>query len=117
MPPADVVLEDENYASSEDSDFAPENAPDHASAADSDDEDDDDNEADAGETTTAGQRSGKAAKGGDAEAEDAGFENSGDEAIIGKGKKRRRRDKGSDGEEGDGGVGGFVKTRNQRANE
>ncbi|ERS97744.1 hypothetical protein HMPREF1624_05915 [Sporothrix schenckii ATCC 58251] len=114
MPPADVVMDDENYASSEDSDFAPENVPDHASAADSDDDDNDDD--DDANATTSGQRAGKPTSG-DMEAEDAGFENSGDEAIIGKGKKRRRRDKDSDGEDGDGGVGGFVKTRNQRANE
>ncbi|KAL1902592.1 swr complex subunit [Sporothrix stenoceras] len=113
-PPAeeDAVMEDENYASSEDSDFAPENAPDNASAADSDDEGDEAGAAETGETTTTEQRTVKPSKA-DAEAEDAGFENSGDEAIIGKGKKKRRRDS----EDGDGGAGGFVKTRNQRANE
>lgn len=113
MPPAedaDIVMEDENYASSEDSDFAPENVADQASAADSDEEDPDKDR----ETTTTTTTARKAAH--NDEAEDAGFENSGDEAIIGKGKKRRRRDEG-DGEDADGGVGGFVKTRNQRANE
>ncbi len=111
MPPPDVSMEDDAYASSEDSDFALENVPDNASSGESDGDGD-------GAATLATR---KADAGGRdaAEAEDAGFENSGDEAVIGKGRKRRRRDKGvgagSDGE--DGGAGGFVKTRSQRANE
>ncbi|CAK7199962.1 swr complex subunit [Sporothrix eucalyptigena] len=114
MSAPDVIMDDENYASSEDSDFAPDAAPDAASAADSDSEDEAHDEA-GGETTKTQQARITASKRENPEAEDAGFENSGDEAIIGKGKKRRRKDGDSDGE--DGGVGGFVKTRNQRANE
>ncbi|CAK7224398.1 swr complex subunit [Sporothrix bragantina] len=112
MSAPDVVMDDENYASSEDSDFAPDNAPDAASAADSDSEDEANDGEDAPKTE---QTQRAAAKKIDPEAEDVGYENSGDEAIIGKGKKRRRRDGDSDGE--DGGAGGFVKTRHQRANE
>lgn len=47
------------------------------------------------------------------EAEDAGFENSGDEGIINKGTKRKR--KGSHASADSGGEGGFVKTRSMRA--
>ncbi|CAK7221141.1 swr complex subunit [Sporothrix curviconia] len=112
MSAHDAVMDDENYASSEDSDFAPDNAPDAASAADSDSEGEANDREEAPKTQQA-QRA--AAKKGADEAEDVGYENSGDEAIIGKGKKRRRRHGDSDGE--DGGVGGFVKTRHQRANE
>lgn len=128
MPLPDAAVVDDAYASSEDSDFAPDNVPDNASAADSDDGDNDDNDdketADAAGATT--ERKHGPGAGDGAEAEDAGFENSGDEAIIGKGKKRRRRDKeaaaadvrSDDDADGDGGgVGGFVKTRHQRANE
>ncbi|MCJ1285850.1 hypothetical protein MMC26_005192 [Xylographa opegraphella] len=47
------------------------------------------------------------------EAEDLGFENSGDEATIKKGSKRKR--KGELGDDDSGGEGGFVKTRSMRA--
>jgi len=47
------------------------------------------------------------------EAEDLGFENSGDEATIKKGSKRKR--KGEPGDDDSGGEGGFVKTRSMRA--
>ncbi|OAA55067.1 Craniofacial development protein 1/Bucentaur [Niveomyces insectorum RCEF 264] len=129
-PSEAVVANDEDYASSEDSDFAPEEVPDHASSAGSDDEGDDataaavDGDGDGDGTAlsaTPAKRKPDPDTLGEAEAEDAGFENSGDEAIIGKGKKRRKRDQGgaegSAGEEDDGGVGGFVKTRSQRAHE
>jgi len=63
----------------------------------------------------------------DEDAEDLGFENSGDEAIIGEGvkeKKRRRKKakaKGKTAEELDdeeeGGEGGLIKTRSMRAQE
>ncbi|CAK7273792.1 swr complex subunit [Sporothrix epigloea] len=112
MAEPDTVMDDDHYASSEDSDFAPEDAPNAASVADSDSEDD----AVAKTVAPNSQQTGRAAAAGkDEEAEDAGFENSGDEAVIGKGKKRQRKHGDSDGE--DGGRGGFVKTRHQRANE
>lgn len=55
----------------------------------------------------------------DTEAEDAGFENSGDEAIIEKGKKRHKKPKAKDapavvdGDDGD--EGPLIKTRSMRA--
>ncbi|EPE06134.1 swr1-complex protein 5 [Ophiostoma piceae UAMH 11346] len=112
--PEDTVADDE-YASEEDSDFAPDNAPDNASVAESDDGDDDGDAQEAAAEKPVKKKS-NAVAGDDAEAEDAGFENSGDEAIIGKGKKRRRKDKDETNEDGEG-AGGFVKTRSQRANE
>lgn len=102
---ADPALEeDDQYASSEDSDFAPDVVP--AAASDSEDEADE----------PASKR--HPAKGNEDGADDAGYHNSGDEAIIEKGRKRRRRaqDKGVD-EYEEGGEGGLVKTRRQRAAE
>lgn len=109
--PLEPPVDDEEYASSEDSDFAPDDAQERASSAGSDDE--------AGDATDA-QAPGKRKRGaGDAEAEDAGFENSGDEAIIEKAKKRRKRGKHAEGCNADeeGGEGGLIKTRSQRAQE
>ncbi|KAI0603058.1 bucentaur or craniofacial development-domain-containing protein [Biscogniauxia sp. FL1348] len=104
MPP-DAIL-DEEYASEEDSDFAPDAAPaDGASdASESDDE--------------ANQRaaSPKRKRAADDNADD-GFENSGDEAIIHKGKKRQKKSKKRDGHghDDEGGEGGLIKTRSMRA--
>ncbi|KAL8401973.1 hypothetical protein RB596_008654 [Gaeumannomyces avenae] len=99
---------DDQYISSEDSDFAPDE--DGARDASPEDADDDDTE-DAGATK-------RKRPSGDDEAGDAGFENSGDEAIIQKAKNKRRRkgkelEAGQDGESG--GQGGLIKTRSQRA--
>lgn len=116
MPP-EIVPSDEEYASAEDSDFAPDVAPAAASDASSDEE------SDAGETTVKESKKTKAKPAkrkrvGNEEAEDLGFENSGDEAIIEKGLKRQRRKKGKDNvEEDEGGEGGLVKTRSMRAQE
>ncbi|KAK3333416.1 bucentaur or craniofacial development-domain-containing protein [Cercophora scortea] len=106
---------DEEYASEEDSDFSPDAAA--AAAAD-----DDELSASGDETSTskpvAGNRK-RPAENGDNDAEDVGFVNSGDEAIIQKGKKRRKKPKDKDGAEADddeaGGEGGLVKTRSMRA--
>jgi hypothetical protein len=101
-------IHDEDYVSEEDSDFAPDDAPAEESSVSDDDE-----PADA-EKATQGTRKRQA---GDDAAADAGFENSGDEAIIEKGKKRqkksRRKDERVDDDEG--GEGGLVKTRRMRA--
>ncbi|RDL39372.1 SWR1-complex protein 5 [Venustampulla echinocandica] len=116
MPP-ELIPDDEEYASSEDSDFAPDAAPvrdDEEVSSDSE------LEAESVKTTKPAKRK----RGTDAEeAEDAGFENSGDEAIIEKGKKRRKK-KGKKGKKGndeavedEGGEGGLVKTRSMRAAE
>lgn len=112
MPPDPTLDQEEDYASSEDSDFAPEDAPERDSTPSDDEEP-------ADQAAPAGKRKRQA---GEEEAEDAGFENSGDEAIIGKGKKRLKRSKRKDrhgglDEDEDGGEGGLVKTRSQRAQE
>ena len=115
MPP-ELVPDDDDYASSEDSDFAPDAAPAQASEESSDDE----SEAEAPEVK-AKPRSTKRKRGADDEAEDAGFDNSGDEAIIEKGlkKQRKKSKKGKDAEDVDdeGGEGGLIKTRSMRAQE
>lgn len=122
-PILDEVVDDENYASSEDEDFVPDEAPAAvASASESESEPEGEGE---GETPAeakkgkpaAKRKRGKQAAAGGEDAEDIGFENSGDEAIIGKGlkKQRRRRRRGEEEEEDEGGEGGFVKTRRMAA--
>ncbi|KAF8857573.1 BCNT-domain-containing protein [Acephala macrosclerotiorum] len=113
MPP-EIVPSDEEYVSEEDSDFAPDAVPAHEEA-------DSDSEPEVAASKPTQKR--KRTEG--EEAEDLGFENSGDEAIIGDGlkEKRRRRKKAKgkgkaiegDDEEDEGGEGGFVKTRSMRA--
>lgn len=108
-------LHDEDYVSEEDSDFAPDQAPVEESSG----SDDDDEAADA-EKQTRGKRRRQDGEDG---AGDAGFENSGDEAIIEKGKKRRKRAKrkddgaDADADADEGGEGGLIKTRRMRAAE
>ncbi|KAK0646146.1 bucentaur or craniofacial development-domain-containing protein [Cercophora newfieldiana] len=107
-PDPDMDLE-EDYASEEDSDFAPEDAPANESSPSDDEEEEGDSE-----KPTSGKRKRSAPE---PEAEDAGFENSGDEAIIDKGKKRQKKPKGKtpavgDEEENDGPL---IKTRSMRA--
>ncbi|KAM4054587.1 bucentaur or craniofacial development domain-containing protein [Hirsutella rhossiliensis] len=102
-PPFDH--DDHQGASSDDSDFAPDDAPEQAeSASESDPEV-------AGSVTKKRRQDHEA---------DRGYDNSGDEAIIQKGRKRRKRAN-NRGEAFDdannGGEGGLVKTRRQRAEE
>lgn len=119
MPP-EIIPDDSDYASSEDSDFAPDSAPvDDAGGADSSD-----NEQDAVEEATKKPAKRKRGQANEEEAEDAGFENSGDEAIIERGlKRRRKKGKGKKSDEveveadDEGGEGGLVKTRSMRAAE
>lgn len=112
MPPEHTV-DDEDYASSEDSDFAPEDAAEQDAGAESSEEED--FEAVAATTATAPSKKRKQAGDGD-EAADAGFENSGDEAIIEKGKKRQKKGrKGQQDQDDEGGEGGLIKTRSMRA--
>jgi len=110
MPPEPV--RDDDYLSEEDSDFALDDAP----AEDSSGSDDD--EAADTEKPAAGKGKQQGDDGADG-ADDAGFENSGDEAIIEKGKSRQRKSKRkaleADGDEG--GEGGLIKTRRMRAAE
>ncbi|TDZ68309.1 SWR1-complex protein 5 [Colletotrichum trifolii] len=114
MPP-DPVIDDEEYESSLDSDFAPD---DDAAAAGADSEaEDSDSEAEAQAEAASSKRKRDATA---EEADDAGFENSGDEALIKKAKKKRKKTKGGDGEaaaDDEGGEGGLVKTRSMRAAE
>lgn len=119
-PPVIDDVEDENYASSEDDDFVPDDAPAAvASASESESEAEAEGEEEApaakkGKPAAAKRKRGKQPAGEDAE--DIGFENSGDEAIIGKGlKKQRRRRRRGEEEEDEGGEGGFVKTRRMAA--
>ncbi|KAK3494465.1 SWR1-complex protein 5 [Neurospora hispaniola] len=109
MPPTLELLA-EDYASEEDSDFAPETA---EAAEESSISDDDDEEAgDDAEKSKPEKRKRAAID----EAEDAGYDNSGDEAIIKKGEKRQKKTKtknAADDEET--GEGGLIKTRSQRA--
>jgi hypothetical protein len=112
--PAPFIDDEEPYASSEDSDFAPdtENGP---AAEDSDQSA---SESEAGVTTKQQSAKRNAPSGQGTPAEDAGYDNSGDEAIIKKGERKRRKGKSKDDiEDEDGGEGGLIKTRRQRAAE
>ncbi|KAK2773302.1 swr1p complex component [Colletotrichum kahawae] len=114
MPP-DPTIDDEEYESSQDSDFAPEDGPAAGGGAESEAEDSSDSDS---ETANTSKRKRDAAAGD--EADDAVFENSGDEALIKKAKKKRKKARGGDGApDGDdeGGEGGLVKTRSMRAAE
>ncbi|KAI1808591.1 BCNT-domain-containing protein [Daldinia bambusicola] len=101
---------DEEYASDEDSDFAPDAAPLDVDLEASESEED--------EVQLIAVPSKKRAADADAGADD-GFENSGDEAIIQRGKKRQKKEKRKDEAAGDdeGGEGGLIKTRSMRAAE
>lgn len=112
MPPDSNTLDDDDYGSSEDSDFAPDAVP-----AEGSDESSDEESEPADETVKKGKpRSTKRKRGQDDEAEDAGFENSGDEAIIEKGlKKQKKKKKNREADEDEGGEGGLIKTRSMRA--
>lgn len=107
MPPEPV--HDEDYVSEEDSDFALDDGAAEDSAV-SDDDDAADSEKPSAE---------KRKQQGEDGAEEAGFENSGDEAIIEKGKKRQKKAKrkGDEADEDEGGEGGLIKTRRMRAAE
>jgi hypothetical protein len=108
-PPAPDAEDDEDYASEEDHDFAPE-----ADEAGSDSSDDSEPKSAAAGLAKAGpKRRGKRKRTED-EAEDVGFENSGDEAIITTGAKKRKRGR-KDESVADEGDGLFVRTRAMRA--
>ena len=104
MPPE--LDHEEDYVSEEDSDFAPEDGVEQDLSASEDDV------PDAAKPKPKRQA-------GDRAAEDAGFDNSGDEGIIEKGKKRQKKAKAKDRTAGEdeGGEGGLVKTRSMRAAE
>ncbi|KAI0002810.1 bucentaur or craniofacial development-domain-containing protein [Xylariaceae sp. FL0662B] len=109
MPSEPII--DEDYSSDEDSDFAPDTAPAEGPSDASESEDEDGSQPD---TRPKRKRNDE----GDANASaDGDFENSGDEAIIQKGKKRQKRARQKDGDARDdeGGEGGLIKTRRMRA--
>lgn len=132
MPPP-LPLEDSDYSSANDSDFAPEDHPSGVLDSDvSSSESDKDNATPENNKTKKRPRRGAAGikeKKDDADlslrkdAEDVGLENSGDEAIVEKElRRRRKRGKGQSRKPGDaddesGGEGGLIKTRAQRAAE
>lgn len=117
-PPAEIDDEEENYVSSEDEDFNPEKTdarPKASSSSEADSEDD-------SKQITVAKPKRRPKQKPDTEAEDLGFENSGDEGIIKAGakearkRKRKRKDTDGDAEVRDsGGEGGFVQTRSMRA--
>jgi hypothetical protein len=108
MPPDPLTDDDEQYVSADDSDFAPDEVPGIASS-------DSEAEGEAEAPTSKKRKQASAADRGDA-IDDADADNSGDEAIVNRGKKRLKRSKDVlDDEEG--GEGGLVKTRAQRAQE
>lgn len=110
-PPTDIIMEDEDtYVSSEDEDFDPTNGNADENVSASSEEDDNAEESGIKSAPKAKAKQQRKKKG--EEAEDLGFENSGDEGIIKKGMKRKR--KGSKVDEDSGGEGGFVKTRSMR---
>jgi len=116
MPPPIDIPEDEDYASSADSDFAPE-AVIRAESSESSDEEPETNDTGNKKPKKAKSKPTKRKRSDEDEDGDVGFENSGDEGLIREGKKalKRRRKKGEDSD--DGGEGGLVKTRSQRAQE
>ncbi|KAG4434237.1 hypothetical protein IFR05_010279 [Cadophora sp. M221] len=113
MPP-ELIPDDEEYASEEDSDFAPDTA--LAPDAESSDEE---SEAEEPAAVAKQAQPKKRKRGDDEEAEDAGFENSGDEAIMKEGSKSKRKKgkKSKEEVEDEGGEGGLIKTRSMRAQE
>ncbi|KAI1213240.1 BCNT-domain-containing protein [Annulohypoxylon truncatum] len=108
MTQAQDPIIDEEYASDEDSDFAPDAVPlqDEGGSDASESEDD--------EVQLVAAPSKK--RGADTNADDY-FGNSGDEAIIQRGKKRQKKHKrkDADAEDDEGGEGGLIKTRSMRA--
>ncbi|GAW12773.1 hypothetical protein ANO14919_021440 [Xylariales sp. No.14919] len=108
--PSDLIHDEDDYASEDDPDFAPNaGTAEGASGSDSEPEPDGDRQTDA---IPKRKRT-------DADAIEGDFENSGDETIIQKERKRQRKAKRTNGSAGEneGGEGGFVKTRRQRAQE
>lgn len=102
--------EEEEYVSDEDEDFDPNAAEADENVSSSSESEIKQLASKAKPRAKGGKR--KSRKAGNEEAEDVGFDNSGDEGIVERWKKRKR--KGAV-EEDSGGEGGFVQTRNMRA--
>ena len=117
MAPDPRIEDNSEYSSAEDSDFAPE----AVRQAESDDSSDSESEPETTNNDTVRRQ--KPAKRkrtkvtATEEAEDVGYENSGDEAVIESGLRRQRKKgkKGKQDDDEDVGEGGFVKTRRMAA--
>jgi hypothetical protein len=118
MPP-ELIPSDDEYASEEDSDFALDAVP----ALNEDSSDDEDDADELAIDTKAQPKPKKRKRDNEEEAEDVGYENSGDEEIIGEGVRERKKAKKGKGKksneelEDEGGEGGLIKTRSMRAQE
>lgn len=111
---ADPLIDEDEYASSEDSDFRPDDA--EAAARESEGEDSDSETEPAKQAIPAKRKKDATADGID----DGDLDNSGDEALVEKARKRLKKKKGKDDarqQEEEGGEGGLVKTRSMRAAE
>jgi len=104
--PKTIVQADDDYDEEEDTDFNPDAnvAEDAAESSESDEED-------TAETTGPKRKRTKPTR---TTAEDIDFDNSGDEATIQRGKKRKRKDGVKTVDDDEGGEGGLIKTRAQR---
>ncbi|KAI0976008.1 bucentaur or craniofacial development-domain-containing protein [Xylaria arbuscula] len=105
-------MDEDHYASEEDSDFAPGGA---AAEYDSGSGSESESGANVDQPTGATPKRKRI----DVDAAEGDFDNSGDETIIQKGKRRQKKTKRNDNsaEEDEGGEGGLIKTRRQRAQE
>ncbi|KAI9675757.1 MAG: hypothetical protein M1817_001124 [Caeruleum heppii] len=111
-------IEEDDYHTSEDEDFDP-TAPQPGAEAESsasEDEEDNPQSSKPGTSTKIKKRKGTATYDDDENGVDLDFENSGDEATIRRGKRKRRGAEGPD-DDDEGGEGGLIKTRAQRAQE
>ncbi|MCJ1393640.1 hypothetical protein MMC18_006515 [Xylographa bjoerkii] len=107
----DAMEDEEAYVSSEDEDFDPSAVHGDENVSSSSEDETADGPATIKSNGKQKTKHTRGRKG--EEAEDLGFENSGDEATIKRGSKRKR--KGEPGDDDSGGEGGFVKTRSMRA--
>ncbi|KAI0535207.1 bucentaur or craniofacial development-domain-containing protein [Xylaria digitata] len=109
---SEKIFDEDDYASGDDSDFAPTAAvAEDGSGSESEPEPELNGDQSTGVTPKRRRT--------DADTVEDDFENSGDETVIQKGIKRQRKAKRTDGdaEEDEGGEGGLIKTRRQRAQE
>jgi len=104
--PKTIAQADDDYDEEEDTDFNPD-----ANAAEDAAESSESDEEDTAETTGPKRKRTKPTT---TTAEDIDFDNSGDEATIQRGKKRKRKDGGKTVDDDEGGEGGLIKTRAQR---
>lgn len=111
MAAEELIVDEDGYASSEDSDFRPDDV--NAATAEPDDSGSDD---ESKQQAAPGKRKNDDAT---ADGDTGNFDNSGDEALIEKANKRQKKRKKGKEDEGpeESGEGGLVKTRSMRAAE